>query len=113
VALKYAAEINGFTGLALMKADILNDFRDIRVCVAYELDGKTLDELPSCVEDLERVKPVYRTLPGWKSYDAKRVHARKDLPQEMQSFLAIVEDAIGIPIVLLSTGPGREETLEF
>lgn len=113
VALKYAAEINGMTGIALMKNDILNNFKTIKVCTAYDLGGKTIDELPACVEDLERVKPVYKTLPGWDGYDTKKVRRREDCPKAMQDFMALIEKTIGIPIVLMSTGPGREDTLQL
>src|SRR6185437_5771207 len=58
VALKYAVEVNGLTGLALMKADVLQNFESVKVCTGYLLNGKTLYDLPACVEDLERVEPV-------------------------------------------------------
>ncbi len=111
VALKYAVEVNGLSGIALMKADVLQDFESVKACVAYQLDGKRITHLPSCVEDLEHAKPVYESLPGWKKYDPKKVHKLSDLPKELQSYMKFVEQHLGIPIVLLSTGPGREETL--
>ncbi|HUP57281.1 MAG TPA: adenylosuccinate synthase [Bdellovibrionota bacterium] len=113
VALKYAVEVNGLTGLALTKADVLNDFDELRVCTAYELDGRTLTELPSCIEDLERAKPRYESVPGWKSYDTSKVRSVADLPKELQGYIRLIEKTLGVPVVLLSTGPGREETLEI
>lgn len=113
VALKYAVEVNGITGLALMKADVLNAFKELRLCTSYTLDGHTLHELPSCIEDLERVKPVYETVPCWPNYDASKVHDPKDLPAEMQSYIRKIENFVKVPVVLLSTGPGREETLQI
>src|SRR6185437_3913483 len=111
VALKYAVEVNGITGLALMKSDVLQNFEAIGVCVAYKLDGKTLTDLPSCIEDLERVEPVYEKLPGWGDFDTKNVRSMADLPKNLQGYVRYIEKALGVPVVLMSTGPGREETL--
>jgi adenylosuccinate synthase len=111
VALKYAVEVNGITGLALMKADVLQDLESIRVCTAYRLGNKTLHDLPSCVEDLDHVQPIYETLPGWASYDPKKVKHVEELPQELQNYMKFIEKYLDVPIVLMSTGPGREETL--
>ena len=111
VALKYAVEVNGLSGLALMKADCLGDFDQIRVCTAYRLNNKTLYDLPSCIEDLERVEPVYEVMPGWPSYDPKKIQTVGDLPKTLQNYMKYIETSLGVPIVLMSTGPGREETL--
>ncbi len=111
VALKYAVEVNGLTGLALMKADVLQNFDSIKVCTAYRLNGTTLYDFPSCVEDLERVEPAYEILPGWGSYIPRALKRKEDLPQELQNYMRFIEEFLGIPIVLMSTGPGREETL--
>ncbi|MEK7690322.1 MAG: adenylosuccinate synthase, partial [Bdellovibrionota bacterium] len=111
VALKYAAEVNHLTGIALMKSDCLSDLPEIRVCVEYRVRGRTLNHWPSCVEDLEALEPVYETLPGWKSFRSPKSMA--DLPIEFASFVKKIETFVGLPIVLLSTGPGREETYEI
>ena len=111
VALKYAVQVNGLTGLAFMKADVLQDFDFIKVCTSYRLGGNTIYDLPSCIEDLERVEPSYEILPGWAKYDPKEMESVQDLPAELQSYMQMVESVLGVPIVLLSTGPGREETL--
>jgi adenylosuccinate synthase len=111
VAMKYAVEVNGLTGLALMKSDVLQEFKEVRMCVAYKLDGREIHELPSCIEDLERVEPVYETFPGWGKYDTKNSRSMDDLPKELQSYTRTIEKALKVPVVLMSTGPGREETL--
>lgn len=113
VALKYAVELNGLTGIALMKSDILDDFEEIKICTAYQLDGRTIDAPPACIEDLERVEPVYRTLKGWKKYESSKVRSPDDLPSELRAYMKAIEEFVGIPIVLLSTGPGREQTLQI
>ena len=106
VALKYAVELNGLTGLALMKADVLTGLNQIKICTKYHLDGKKLDHFPSCITELERAEPVYETMPGWSDISAK-------LPQNLKNYLKKIEEFLGIPIVLLSTGPGRESTLQI
>ena len=113
VALKYAVETNGLTGLALTKADVLNGFDHIKVCTAYHLGGTTIYDLPSCVEDLARIEPSYEVLPCWPDFDAGRVGSVVDLPDELRAYMGMIERYLGIPIVLLSTGPGREETLNI
>lgn len=111
VALKYAVEVNGLTGLAFMKADVLQDFDFIKVCTGYRLNGTTTYSLPSCIEDLEKVEPAYEVLAGWPKFDTKRVNSLQDLPTELRDYIQFVEGFLGVPIVLMSTGPGREETL--
>lgn len=111
VALKYAAEVNGMTGLALMKVDILNDFAEVKVAVQYDVNGKIFDTLPSSTDELEKAKPIYKSFKGWPNYDAKKVHSRGDLPQTLQTYIQFIEAETGVPIVLLSTGPEREATL--
>src|SRR6185437_11412975 len=103
VALKYAVEVNGLTGLALMKADVLQDIAELKICTSYQLDGKLLHDIPSCVEDFERVVPVYETLPGWKSYDSRSVKTLKDLPKELLGYIRTIEEVLGVPVVLMST----------
>jgi adenylosuccinate synthase len=111
VALRYAVEVNGITGLALMKSDVLQSFETIKVCTAYRLDGKLLKDLPSSIEDLEKVEPVYETLSGWGDFDTKNVKSMSDLPKNLQSYVKYIETSLGVPVILMSTGPGREETL--
>ena len=113
VLLKYAVDINGMTGLALMKTDVLDGFEELKVCTGYRLHGQTIDELPACIEDTEGVEPVYETLPGWKKYDTRKVKTKKDLPTALQSYIRVIEDFTGVPVVLVSTGPDREETLQI
>ncbi len=113
VALKYAVELNGMTGIALMKVDVLDGFKEIQVCTGYQLHGKQIDELPACVSDTESLEPTYETLPGWASYDTKSCQTFRDLPEELRGYIDFIEKFLGIPVVLLSTGPGREETLQI
>jgi adenylosuccinate synthase len=111
VALKYAVEVNGLNGLALMKADVLQNLPYVKVCTSYRLHGTTLYQFPSCIEDLEKVEPAYEIMPGWASFDPKQVTTLQDLPAELRNYMEFIQTFLGIPIVLMSTGPGREETL--
>lgn len=111
VALKYAVEVNGITGLALMKADVMQNFDFVKVCTGYRIHHSTIYDLPSCVEDLENVEPAYEVLPGWGSYSPQAVKKVDDLPIELQNYMKFIEEFLQIPILLMSTGPGREETL--
>ena len=108
VALKYAVEVNGLSGLVLTKLDILDVFEEVKVCVAYELDGKVIDYFPASYSQLSRVKPVYETLKGWNK-STKGVKDINELPKEAIDYIRFIEDYIGVPVVMLSTGPKREE----
>ena len=101
------------TGMAIMKSDVLDGFDEIRVCTAYKLDGKEIDFFPASGTDMDRVEPVYKTLPGWPKYDRGAAKTLGDLPEGLQSYIKLIEDFIEVPAVLISTGPGREETLEI
>jgi adenylosuccinate synthase len=111
VALKYAVEVNGLTGLALMKADVLQGFESVKLCTTYSLNGNTIYDLPSCIEDIEKVQPNYEFLPGWGNLDTKNIKSMDDLPQELRAYIRKIEDFLKIPVVLMSVGPGREETI--
>ncbi len=113
VALKYAVEVNGLTGLALMKADVLNGLDGLKVCTSYSIGGTTVYDLPSRAEDLARIVPNYEIYPCWPDYDAKKVRGFDDLPTELREYIRKIESFTGVPVILLSVGPGREETLEL
>lgn len=113
VALKYAVEVNGLTGLALMKADVLNGLDSLKLCTSYSIGGTTTHDLPSRAEDLARIEPNYEVHPCWPDYDAKKVKGFGDLPEALRAYIRRIEAFAGVPVVLLSVGPGREETLEL
>ncbi len=112
VALKYSVETNGLTSIALMKSDILTELEEIKVCVAYEVDGKEVRNIPSNIRKLEEAKPIYKTLKGWKSLP-DRPKSKAELPKEFLDYVGFIEEYIKIPIVTLSVGPGREQTLNL
>ncbi|MEI7705883.1 MAG: adenylosuccinate synthase [Deltaproteobacteria bacterium] len=110
VAMRYAVRVNGLDGLAIMKLDVLSGFPDLKVAVAYELDGKRLDEMPGDPEDLERCIPVYETLPGW-SEQLRGIRTWDALPATARAYLKRLEVLTGVPVMAVSVGPDREETI--
>lgn len=110
VVARYARRLNGTGALALTKLDVLDQLAEIQVCTAYELDGRRLHDVPSDLSVLERARPVYRTLPGWRS-DTSGVLAFEGLPAAARDYVRFIEDEVGAPVELVSTGPRREETI--
>ena len=108
---RYSVRVNGLTGLAVTKLDVLDSFAEIPVGVSYQLDGLGCAEFPSDVELLERVKPVYEILPGWQRPTAG---ARKlaDLPSQARAYLDRLQDLAGAPIRYVSVGTRRDQIIE-
>ena len=109
VALKYAVEVNGVTQLMMMKADVLSGLESLDVCTAYRYRGEEVAYLPYRL-DANLLEPVYQTVPGW-SEDLTAVRNPKDLPASLESYVRFIEDYTGVPVVLVSVGPDREQTL--
>ncbi|MEY2792944.1 MAG: Adenylosuccinate synthase [Bacteroidota bacterium] len=106
-ALKYAMMINGVTQLVMMKADVLNIFEQINVCVGYELpDGTQTDQVPFEICDI-KVKPIYETLKGWNC-SLEGMRKFEELPIELTNYIAFLEKHLNLPINFISTGPDRE-----
>jgi adenylosuccinate synthase len=108
-ALRLAARLNGMSGIALTKLDVLRGF-PLKMCVAYKLDGRTLDELPLDARDLFRVEPVYESFPAFEE-DLSGARSLDALPSVVRRYLARIEELTGVPLVLVSVGPGRQETI--
>lgn len=109
-ATRFAAEINGFTSVALTKLDVLDTLHEIKVCTGYSLDGQMLDSLPAVSQDLHRVKPTYATLPGWKN-STVGITEMTDLPHNARHYVNFLSQQIGVEIGLVSTGPERTQTI--
>ncbi len=107
---RYAVRVNGLTGLAVTKLDVLDTFSEVPVGVAYDLDGERLEEMPCEVRVLERVKPVYQTLAGWRRPTAG-ARTLADLPAEARAYLDRVEELSGAPIRYVSVGTHREQII--
>lgn len=110
VALRYASQINGFTGLALTKLDVLAHLDEIQICVGYQRDGKALMTFPSSLRVLEECEPVYETMPGWKQ-PITHVRQYEELPTNAKRYISYIAEFLDVPISIVSIGPEREQTL--
>jgi adenylosuccinate synthase len=112
VIARYATRVNGLTDFFLTKLDILTGWERIPVCVAYEIDGRRVDELPYSQTDFHHAKPIYEYLPGW-SEDITGAKSLADLPKNAQDYVKALEEMSGAPISAIGVGPGRDETIEI
>ena len=110
VAMNYAIRLNGMTNLALMKLDILTGHDKIGVCTAYKLNGQIIKDLPNSPYELSKVEPVIEYLPGW-SEDISKITNLMNLPKAAADYINFVSRHLGVPIDVVSVGPGREQTL--
>ncbi|MEU8670144.1 adenylosuccinate synthase [Streptomyces anulatus] len=109
---RYATRVNGLTDFFLTKLDVLTGWEQIPVCVAYEIDGKRVEELPYNQTDFHHAKPIYENLPGW-SEDITNAKTFADLPKNAQAYVKALEEMSGAPISAIGVGPGRTETIEI
>ncbi|CAM5629556.1 MULTISPECIES: adenylosuccinate synthase [Streptomyces] len=109
---RYATRVNGLTDFFLTKLDVLTGWEQIPVCVAYEIDGKRVEELPYNQTDFHHAKPIYENLPGW-SEDITKAKTFSDLPKNAQAYVKALEEMSGAPISAIGVGPGRTETIEI
>jgi adenylosuccinate synthase len=102
--------MNGMTGIALTKLDVLTGFKKIPICTAYRYEGKTINEFPASAKVMLRAEPVYDEMDGW---DQSLDHVRKfaHLPPSAQRYVRRIEKIIDTEIMLVSVGPGREQTI--
>lgn len=110
VALRHAVAVNGLDEIAMTKLDVLSALPELRICVAYELDGERLDYPP--YERVEDVTPIYETLEGWDA-ELASARSRGDLPQAAQQYLARIEQEVGCRVGVVSVGPDREDTADL
>ena len=111
VALRYAARVNGLTGLCVTKLDVLNNMETIKVCTAYRYQGETLEELPHTQAIFGQVEPVYEEVRGWNS-DISGATSIQDLPQEAIDYLNLIISNVRVPISLISVGSRREQHIK-
>jgi adenylosuccinate synthase len=112
VMLRHAVRLNSLSELALTKLDVLDTLPELKVCVAYELDGERFEHLPYHQSVLHKVTPVYETMPGWQA-DLTSATERHHLPAAALDYVAFLEEQVGVPIRLVGVGPGREQFLHF
>ncbi len=110
VLVRQTIKIAGINGIALTKLDVLDELDEIKVCIQYELNGKKIDYLPSSSEDQFKIKPIYKTFPGWKS-QTRGIRNIQDLPEKAKNYIYALEDFIGAKISSISTSPERDDTI--
>ncbi len=111
VAAHFSQRVNGFTGVALTRLDVLDVLPSLKICVAYKLDGKTIDNFPSSVTALERCQPVYEEMDGWLT-DISHIRKYDQLPPQARKYIERLEELISCPVSLVCVGPEREQTIE-
>jgi adenylosuccinate synthase len=109
---RYAVRINGLTDFFLTKLDVLTGWEKIPVCVAYEIDGRRVEELPASQSDFHHAKPIYEYLPGW-SENISKARKLSDLPINAQGYIKFLEEISGAPMSAIGVGPGRDETIQI
>jgi adenylosuccinate synthase len=110
MVVRKAVRVNGITGLAITKVDILDQLPEIEVCTGYTIDGEPIEDLPVQVKDFAKVKPVYEKLPGWLSDTSKAV-SWADLPENAKKYLERLAELVGAPIAMVSVGPRRDQAI--
>ncbi|MGL5055409.1 MAG: adenylosuccinate synthase [Fusobacteriaceae bacterium] len=107
---KYATDINGLTDIVITKIDCLSGFDTLKVCVGYEIDGKTHTSVPASTESLSRAIPVYKELPGWTE-DITQMKQYDELPENCKNYIKFMEDFLGCQITVVSVGPDRTQNI--
>nr|YP_009531098.1 adenylosuccinate synthetase [Paulinella micropora]AXY63787.1 adenylosuccinate synthetase [Paulinella micropora] len=107
---RYAVDVNGLDCLAITKLDILDDLKEIKVCVAYELDDRRINYFPSSVEDFAKCKPIFKTFPGWQS-STSDCRCLEELPENAMKYLRFLAELMEVPIAIVSLGANRDQTI--
>ncbi len=110
VVVRYAARVNGLTGLALTKLDVLDSFDEVQICTGYLVDDELHEDFPDDLARLERARPVFETLPGWNT-DTSGARSLDDLPHAARRFMDRLEELTGVPITFVSVGTKREQII--
>jgi adenylosuccinate synthase len=103
--------VNGITGLALLKLDILTGLPEVKACVGYRVNGKEIREFPASITTLGRCEPIYKSFPGW-SEPIQAARSLDDLPRAAREYVRWIEESLGVPVDLLGVGPERDATIE-
>ena len=110
VLVRQTIKVAGIDGIALTKLDVLDGFKELKVCIGYDLDGERIDRLPAGQNAQERVKPIWETFDGW-SQSTRGARSWADLPAQAVKYVRRIEELIGCPVTLLSTSPERDDTI--
>jgi adenylosuccinate synthase len=112
VAARYTARLNGLTGAALTRLDVLDTFPTIKICTSYRIDNRTVETMPASLHDLNIAKPQYEELEGW-GQDTSEVRRFEDLPELAQRFVHRIQDILETPMCLVSVGPERDQAISL
>lgn len=110
VIVRDSVRLNGLNSLAITKLDVLTGLEKLNICVGYELENRRIDSRPASLKEQARCTPVYEEMPGWKE-DITGAREKDQLPEQAQAYLSSIEKITGVPISIISVGPGREETI--
>ncbi|MFC1934162.1 adenylosuccinate synthetase, partial [Chloroflexota bacterium] len=111
VTARLSSRVNGFTGAAITRLDILDILPSLKICVGYELDGKNIDYFPSSIAALDKCQPIYEELPGWQ-VPTTHIREYEQLPPQARQYIARLQEIISCPVSLISVGSAREQTIE-
>lgn len=112
VVLRYAVRVNGLTGVALTKLDVLDDFDTIKICTGYRYNGKLVEEIPATLDVFAACEPVYEEMPGWKTV-ISGIKSFDALPENAKKYVKRLEELMGCEVVMVSVGPRRTETISL
>jgi adenylosuccinate synthase len=110
VILNNAARLNGLTDMAITKLDVLGGIKELKICTAYHYKGERLDAFPASLKVLEACEPIFETMPGWNE-DISNIRQFEELPIQVKDYLKRIEELSGVPVQIVSVGPGREQTI--
>ena len=110
VVLRDAARLNGLTGLAVTKLDVLTTVNPVKICVAYDVDGVRRDTMPATIQELQKCRPIFEEMPGWTE-DIRGVRRYEDFPAATRNYLQRLAELVEVPIQIVSVGPDRAETI--
>jgi len=112
VQVRQAVRVNGLTEIALTKLDVLNNYKNLKICIAYDIEGKKINEIPASLTQYRKAKPIYKTLPGWENLPEKVWEKGFDvLPQTLKDYISFIENEVRCSVKIVSVGPQRHETI--
>ncbi|HEN21001.1 MAG TPA: adenylosuccinate synthase, partial [Desulfobacteraceae bacterium] len=110
VMIKDSIRLNGLDSLAITKLDVLTGLEEIKICVGYNLEGEKIDYVPASIKQLDRCVPVYKIMPGWEE-DISLARRLEQLPSNARAYLQTIEEITGVPVSIISVGPGRQDAI--
>ena len=110
VATRYSARLSGVDFLSLMMMDVLSGLKEVKICVAYEIDGKRVEDFPSHADDMRRAVPIYETLEGWTE-ETTQLTQIADFPENAKRYMKRIAELVGRPVGVVSVGPDRAQTI--